>query len=255
MPPISTPSTSSDDDNRSIPAVRTHSSNTFNRRRIAQRTGGIKEYITVGNVLAVLLIIPLTFTYIKVMITGPAPSPGSNIHTIYSPVTITSTIYTPSSTAISNRHSHGNSHDPSANPWPNFTYEILASSSRKSLALNSGRVTLAGPRSGKNPGVRWKCVEIKGWLHFQNAASGCFLGHNFWGDIVCTATAPDGWERFTTRPIPEGGHYLLMIHWERLWKVGIKGGVLAKIGEGETGGFAYSGEGEGEVIAWEFFRV
>ena len=154
MPPISTPSTSSDDDNRSIPAVRTHSSNTFNRRRIALRTGGIKEYITVGNVLAVLLIIPLTFTYIKVMITGPAPSPGSNIHTIYSPVTITSTIYTPSSTAISNRNSHGNSHDPSANPWPNFTYEILASSSRKSLALNSGRVTLAGPRSGKNPGVR-----------------------------------------------------------------------------------------------------
>lgn len=37
--------------------------------------------------------------------------------------------------------------------------------------------------------------------------------------------------------------------------MGIKGGVLAKIGEGETGGFAYSGEGEGEVIAWEFFRV
>ncbi|TEY71158.1 hypothetical protein BOTCAL_0100g00220 [Botryotinia calthae] len=255
MPPNSTPSTSSDDDNRSTPAVRTHSSNTFNRRHTALRTEGITEYITICNVLAVLLIVPLAFTYIKVMITGPAPSPGSNVHSIYAPVTITSTIYTPSSTAISNRHSHENSHDPSSNPWPNFTYGILASSSRRFLVPTSGGVTLVGPRSGKNPNVLWKCVEIKGWLHFRNAASGCFLGHNFWGDLICTAKAPDGWERFITRPTPDGGHYLLMIHWERLWKVGIKRGILAKIGEGETGGFALSGEEEGEVIAWEFLRA
>ncbi|KAF5878473.1 putative dynamin family protein [Botrytis fragariae] len=255
MPPNSTPSISSDDDISSTSAARTHPSDTPNRSHTAPRAGGITEYITFGNVLAVLLIVPLAFTYVKVMMTGPALSPGSDIATVRTTATITSTIYTPSSTVISNRRSHGSSDDSSSNPWPNFTYAIRASSSGKFLASNSGGITLVGPQSGRNPGVRWKCTEIKGWLHFQNTASGCFLGHNFWGEIVCTASVADGWERFTTRPIPEGGHYLLMTHWERLWKVGIKGGTLAKIGEGETGGFAFIGEEEGEVVAWDFLRI
>ncbi|TGO41634.1 hypothetical protein BHYA_0018g00040 [Botrytis hyacinthi] len=274
MLPNSTPSTSGDDDISSIPAARTHSSKTSNRSRTTPMAGGITEYITVGNVLVVLLVVPLIFTYIKAMITGLALSPDSSSSTIcastttitstatiistatvISTATITSTTYTPSSTVSSNRRSHGNSDDSSSNPSPNFTYQIRASSSGKFLASNSGVVTLVGPRPGKNPGIHWKCIEIKGWLHFQNIASGCFLGHNFWDDIVCTASAADGWERVTTRHVPEGGYYLLLTHWERLWKVGIKGGKLAKLGEGETGGFAFTGEGEGDVIAWEFLRI
>ncbi|KAF7949819.1 uncharacterized protein EAE97_003328 [Botrytis byssoidea] len=247
MLPTSTPSTSSDDDISSIPTARTHSSKTSNRNRTAPKAGSITEYTLVGKVLAVLLIVLLFFNYMKAMITGPALSPDSDSSTIgASTATITSTRYTSSSTAFFNQRSH---------PLPNFTYVIRASSSGKFLASNSGIVTLVGPRSGKNPGIYWKCIEIKGWLHFQNTASGCFLGHNFWDDIVCTASVADGWERVTTRHVPEGGYYLLLTHWERLWKVGIKGGKLAKLGEGETGGFAFTGEEEGDVIAWEFFKI
>ncbi|THV44777.1 hypothetical protein BGAL_0581g00050 [Botrytis galanthina] len=262
MLPNSTPSTSSDDDISSVPAARTHSSSTSNRSRTAPKAGRIMEYITVGKVLAVIFTVALILDFIQAMITGPVLSLDSDSSTIWastatttSTATITSTSYTSSSTVFSNQRSHGNSDDSSSDPLPNFTYQIRASSSGKFLASNSGVVTLVGPRSGKNPGIHWKCIEIKGWLHFQNTASGCFLGHNFWDDIVCTASAADGWERVTTRHVPEGGYYLLLTHWERLWKVGIKGGKLAKLGEGETGGFAFTGEGEGDVIAWEFLRI
>ncbi|KAF7906305.1 hypothetical protein EAF00_000584 [Botryotinia globosa] len=162
MLPNSTPSTSSDDDIGSIPTARTHSSKTSNRSRTALRAGGITEYITVGNVLAVLLIAHLIFNNMKAMITGPALSFDSDSSTIgASTATITSTSYTSSSTVFSNQRSHGNSDDDdsSSNPLPNFTYQIRASSSGKFLASNSGVVTLVGPRSGKNPGTHWKCIQ------------------------------------------------------------------------------------------------
>lgn len=47
----------------------------------------------------------------------------------------------------------------------------------------------------------------------------------------------------------------MMTHWERLWKVGIKEGNLAKIWEGEWGDYHNTGEGEGQVILWEFIKV
>lgn len=64
-----------------------------------------------------------------------------------------------------------------------------------------------------------------------------------------------GWERFSTRLRPEGGYYLMLTHWDRLWKVGVKGGCLAKIAEGEEGGVVKNGETEGKVIVWEFVKI
>ncbi|TGO48656.1 hypothetical protein BOTNAR_0465g00040 [Botryotinia narcissicola] len=153
MPPNSTPGTSSDDDIDSIPTARTHSSKTSNRNRTVPKAGSITEYIPVGKVLALFLIV-LFFNYMKAMITGPALSLDSDSSTIgASTATIKSTRYTSSSTAFSNQRSHENSDDSSSNPLPNFTYVIRASSSGKFLASNSGAVTLVGPRSGKNPSV------------------------------------------------------------------------------------------------------
>jgi hypothetical protein len=63
------------------------------------------------------------------------------------------------------------------------------------------------------------------------------------------------WERFSVRLRPEGGYYLMMTHWDRLWKVGFKRGKLAKIAEGEEGGFVKNGERDGEVIVWEFVKI
>ncbi|TGO30278.1 hypothetical protein BPAE_0006g00180 [Botrytis paeoniae] len=188
-----------------------------------------------------------------------------------------STICTPPSTIIAdeNRQDQDNqcSHHSSSVPWPNFTYLIRASSSGRLLTLDSGGITLAKPGDNRGSSIHmstqsfgnkpfprllvllWKCIEVKGWLHFQNAASGCFLGHKFWGDLTCSSRVAEGWERFTVRPLPEGGYYLSLTHFERLWKVGIKDGVLAKIWEGETGGFVNNGEGEGQVVVWEFTKV
>ncbi|KAF7958674.1 hypothetical protein EAE96_002208 [Botrytis aclada] len=169
------------------------------------------------------------------------------------------TIQTPPSTIIADENCQDQdnecSHHSSSVPWPNFTYLIRASSSGRLLTLDSGGITLAKPGDNHGSSIHWKCIEVKGWLHFQNAASGCFLGHAFWGDLTCSSRVAEGWERFTVRPLPEGGYYLSLTHWERLWKVGIKDGVLAKIWEGETGGFVNNGEGEGQVVVWEFTKV
>ncbi|KAM3157060.1 hypothetical protein ABEW05_002392 [Botrytis cinerea] len=169
------------------------------------------------------------------------------------------TIFTPPSTIIADEN-YGNkdnqcSHHSSSVPWPNFTYLIRASSSGRLLTLDSGGVTLAKPGDNRGSSIHWKCIEVKGWLHFQNAASGCFLGHTFWGDLTCSSRVAEGWERFTVRPLPDGGYYLSLTHFERLWKLGIKNGILAKICEGETGGIVNNGEGVGQVVVWEFTKV
>ncbi|KAI9650092.1 hypothetical protein NHQ30_000105 [Ciborinia camelliae] len=129
-------------------------------------------------------------------------------------------------------------------PWPESTFIIRSTSSGKLLTLNVGRVVLTPAGANRGSSIHWRCVEEKGWLHFQNVASGCYLGYNTSRDVICSATRPDGWERIVARPTPSGGYYLLMTHWERLWRVGAQGENLVKIGEGW-----------GEVLVWEFVKV
>ncbi|KAF7913611.1 uncharacterized protein EAF01_000017 [Botrytis porri] len=180
----------------------------------------------------------------------------SNASTIYTPP---ATIHTPPSTIIGdgNREDQGDqcSHHSSSVPRPNYTYLIRASSSGRLLTLDSGRVILAKPGDNRGSSIHWKCTETNGWLHFQNAASGCFIGHNFWGNILCTVYWAKEWERFSVKPTPDGGYYLMMPHWSRLWKVGMRGDYLAKLGEGESGDSVNTGEGEGQIIVWEFIEV
>jgi hypothetical protein len=131
-------------------------------------------------------------------------------------------------------------------PWPGSTFIIRSVSSGHVITLLNGQIMLALP--GGRGSTHWACVETKGWLGFQDPASGRFLGHDINGRLCCSARRHQGWENFCVRMRPEGGYVLLMTHYERLWYVGInlEQGVerLAKIGNGESHG-----------IVWEFVRV
>ncbi|KAF7906278.1 hypothetical protein EAF00_000557 [Botryotinia globosa] len=194
----------------------------------------------------------------------------SNAPTIYTPPatiqtspstihTPPSTIYTPASTIIGddNREDQRDQspHQSSSVPQPNSTYLIRASSSGRLLTLDSGRVILAKPGANRGSSIHWKCTGANGWLHFQNAASGCFIGHNFWGNILCTVSWAKEWERFKVEPTPKGGYYLMMPHWSRIWKVGMRGEYLAKLGDEEYEEPRKIGEGEGQIIVWDFIKV
>ncbi|KFZ15316.1 hypothetical protein V502_05685 [Pseudogymnoascus sp. VKM F-4520 (FW-2644)] len=129
-------------------------------------------------------------------------------------------------------------------PWPGSTFIIRSISSGRVITLLDGQIVLAPP--GGRGSIHWVCEETKGWLGFQNLASGRFLGHNMKGRLCCSVERHLGWENFCARGRPEGGYVLLMTYWESLWQVGsfIEGGVekLGKI-EGSDG------------IVWNFVKV
>ena len=132
-------------------------------------------------------------------------------------------------------------------PYPGSTFVIRSVSCGRVITLLDGQIVLTLP--GTHDGhIHWKCAEVKGWLSFQNTASGRFLGHDRAGGLCCSAERHQGWENFCCRMRPEGGCVLLMTHWEKLWHVGNKTewgeGKLAKIGEGGFKG-----------IAWEFVKI
>ena len=130
-------------------------------------------------------------------------------------------------------------------PWPGSTFIIRSVSSGHVITLLDGQIVLA--QLGGRGSIHWACVETKGWLGFQNPVSGRFLGHDINGRLCCLGGRHQGWENFCVRMRPEGGHVLLMTHYEKLWYVGIKveQGVekLAK------------SENVSNGVVWEFVRV
>lgn len=47
----------------------------------------------------------------------------------------------------------------------------------------------------------------------------------------------------------------MMPHWSRMWKVGKRGEYLAKLGDEEYGEPRKIGEGQGQIIVWDFIKV
>lgn len=129
-------------------------------------------------------------------------------------------------------------------PCPGSTFIIRSTASGRVLTLLDGQVVLAAP--GGRGSIHWVCGETKGWLGFQNLASGKFLGHNIWGRMCCEADRQQGWERFCARMTLGGGYVLLVTHWGELWRV--RGYV-------EQGVEMLERTGGGEGIVWEFVRV
>lgn len=129
-------------------------------------------------------------------------------------------------------------------PWPGSTFIIRSISSGRVITLLDGQIVLASP--GGRGSIHWVCEETKGWLGFQNLASGRFLGHDMKGRLCCSVARHQGWENFCARSRPEGGCILLMTHFERLWQVGscVEQGVEKLEKTGSSDG-----------IVWDFVRV
>lgn len=131
-------------------------------------------------------------------------------------------------------------------PGPGFTFIIRSVSCGRVIKLLNGQIVLTQPDGYGS--IHWACVETKGWLGFQNFASGKFLGHDIHGRLCCSAGRHRGWERFEVRQRREGDYVLLMTNYEDLWPVGFNveqgGEYLAKINKGGSGG-----------IIWEFIEV
>ncbi|KAK3953297.1 hypothetical protein QBC32DRAFT_258253 [Pseudoneurospora amorphoporcata] len=156
-----------------------------------------------------------------------------------------------------------------AAPFPGQTYILLEASTGRALTLIDGNLRLvhvpdpdlisitdqshidltdssvAVPTCAKGQcNWHWHCVETAGWLGFRNAASGTFLGHDMWQNIVAKAYRHNGWEWMAVRPTPGGpegkGWHLLVTHWEKLYRI--------KFLEG--GAFVAMDSTEGTV--WEF---
>lgn len=100
-----------------------------------------------------------------------------------------------------------------------------------------------------DPGsTHWECVETEGWLGFRNIVSGRFLGYDKRGKLRCLAERHQSWEYFCTRMRPDGGCVLLMTHYDKLWRVGIKV-------EDGTEKLTKVEDGAADEVNWEFVRV
>lgn len=169
-------------------------------------------------------------------------------------------------------------------PVPGQTFILLEASTGRALTLIDGNLRLAyvpdpelmsvsDQQLHPNPSAagstapqcvttkgqcnwHWHCVETSGWLGFRNAASGTFLGHDMWQNIIARVYRHQGWEWMTVRPAPistssmEGkrlgfGWYLMVTHWEKLYKINFL--------EARGGAFVATDSSEGTV--WEFVRV
>lgn len=160
-----------------------------------------------------------------------------------------------------------------ADPQPNQSFILLEASTGRALTLIDGNLRLVHvpdpdlisltnqkgadpylfPNSrAKQPCIvkgqcnwHWHCVENAGWLGFRNAASGTFLGHDMWQNIIARVYKHQGWEFMTVRPALERkGWYLMVTHWEKLHKINYLEG---------PGVFEAKNPMEGTV--WEFVRV
>jgi hypothetical protein len=166
--------------------------------------------------------------------------------TIYTPKTPPSTI-APSTIADDDGPAHQGASISFSVPWPGNTFIIRDMSSGNVLTLLDGQVVLS-PLGGRGS-IHWRCVDNKGWIGFQNTISGKYLGHSFWGWLVCDAWQPQGYERFCVRLLPLGGFTLMMTHWDKLWRVG-----LARNQHGEMK-LAKVENGHADGVAWEFTKV
>ncbi|GAD93498.1 conserved hypothetical protein [Paecilomyces variotii No. 5] len=144
-------------------------------------------------------------------------------------------------------------------PWKGGTYIIRDPETKLVITLKEGVLGLCPEEKGHphtagsyhhGRGSHWKCVENKGmWLGFYNSVSGTYIRHNNnknnW-QFDAKGERHDKWERFCAREHPDGGHILLVKHFEdfRPMKIGGKDNRELVVGaEGEIG------------TPWEFIRV
>lgn len=178
-----------------------------------------------------------------------ASIPDSEYPTVYTP-----SMTSPSLTGRLDKQDESQSLPSSSVPKPGSSFLIQSVVTGKVITFQQGRVVLS-PMGGHNM-TRWQCVENKGWLGFQDPASGMFLGYDQNEELCCTVRWQKLWENFCVRQRPEGGHLLLMTHyenwtmifWNELRPVGIKV-------ENGSEKLAVVGDWQSDSIVWQFVRI
>ncbi|KAL2826756.1 hypothetical protein BJY01DRAFT_229559 [Aspergillus pseudoustus] len=142
-------------------------------------------------------------------------------------------------------------------PHPNATFIIRDRSTGLVIALKDGELGLhpdeKSPSSGGHitsyehqhgRGSHWHCVENEDfWLGFRSSVSKQYIGHNNKKEnnkwrFIAKADQHRGWEYFCAREHPEGGHVLLVKHYDgfRAMKVGGKDGRELLVVDRKEGG-------------------
>ncbi|KAM3071799.1 hypothetical protein ACMFMG_009657 [Clarireedia jacksonii] len=123
---------------------------------------------------------------------------------------------TPTLTAVSDDHLPPIT-PPVRAPWAGETYMIRDRKSHRFIKLIDGILQLENTATAES-GSHWICIEKEGWFGFRNAVSGMCMGHDGGGKFCCKAAHHKDWEWFFPRAHPDGGFWLMTLHWST-WKV------------------------------------
>ncbi|KAK1572785.1 uncharacterized protein LY79DRAFT_569752 [Colletotrichum navitas] len=128
-------------------------------------------------------------------------------------------------------------------PWPGRTFYIIERATCRAITIVDDKPVLQDLKGDRHPSTLWHCVEKNGYFGFQNPRSGRYIGHD--SNVgIRTGAKLRGWELWTPRQHPEGGHQLL----SPLWSDALMVLCVAEDGIG----LARRSHG---TTLWEFIRV
>jgi hypothetical protein len=162
----------------------------------------------------------------------------------------TLTICTPSATSDNTTMEFQKSDDlRSSIPWPGRTFIIRSQQNGQVITFLDGQIILDKP--GGLGTFRWRCVEKKGWVGFQDPASAMYLGSDDRGWLRCAANKHSDWEYVCPRKRPEGGYVLSALVEKELLPLGVhsketNSGLECRIRVGDW---------KSEGIAWDFVEL
>ncbi|KAK6357195.1 hypothetical protein TWF718_001519 [Orbilia javanica] len=120
-----------------------------------------------------------------------------------------------------------NRNDP---PQPGSVYIISESNTSKVITNQGGRIVLTEYDGEPKKSQKWVCHRSGGWLGFTSDAGPetKYLGHDFGGTLVCTATCHLAWEHFNVLKREGDGFEFMVRHWFGSWPLGYIGENLGK---------------------------
>lgn len=134
-------------------------------------------------------------------------------------------------------------------PWPGRVFIIRSHKNGQVITLMNGKIILDKP--GGLGTYRWRCVEKKGWLGFQDPPGARYLGYDNRGWLRCAVDKHNDWEYICPRKRPEGGYVLLVLVKEELLPLG----VHTEETENGVGQRVKIAKWNSEGIVWDFTEV
>jgi hypothetical protein len=160
------------------------------------------------------------------------------------------TIYTPSAASENpTKDLEKNGDTQSSTPWPGRNFIIRSRTTGRVVTLLDGQIILDKP--GGLGTFRWRCVEKKGWMGFQDPASAMYLGYDERGWLRCSVHKHYDWEYICPRKHPEGGYVLLVLVKGELLPLGAHSKNIENVVEQKV----KIGDWKSDGIAWDFIEV